>query len=130
MNNNGDCKEKKMSQVLFTDPMPQALVERCRSMLPAGVEFIAVPTLAEEDFAAMAANADILLVGHRKVDDSLLAMAPNLRLIQRLGLGYENIDVTAIARTGIPAAYTPGANTAAVAEHTIMLMLVLVKRFM
>ena len=123
-------KGEKMSQVLFTDPMPRPWRTAYRSMLPADVEFAAVPTLEDEAFAAMAANADILLVGHRKVDDALLAMAPNVRLIQRLGLGYENIDIAAVAHAGIPAGYTPGANTAAVAEHTLMLMLLLVKRFM
>ena len=116
-----------MSRVLFTEPLPDNLVEVCRSMLPEDIEFAAVPTLSPEDFARLSSDTEFLLVGHRQVDDALLAMAPNLRLIQRLGLGYDNIDVEAVKRAGVPAAYTPGANSVAVAEHTIMLMLVLVK---
>ena len=44
-------------------------------------------------------------------------MAPRVRLIQRAGIGYESIDVEAVAQAGIPAAYTPGANSIAVAEY-------------
>ena len=118
-----------MSKVLCTDPLPQEIVALCESMLPNSVEFAAVPSLESDDFGRMAADAEFLLVGHRQVDDALLAMAPNLRLIQRVGLGYENIDIEAVVRAGVPAAYTPDANSVAVAEHAIMLMLVLVKRF-
>lgn len=58
-----------------------------------------------------------------------MALAPKLRLIQRNGIGYENIDLAAAKAAGIPVAYTPGANAGAVAEHTILLMLALIKRF-
>ena len=119
-----------MTRALCTDPLPEALVEICRSLLPDNVPCAAVPTLALDDFARMAADAEFLLVGHRPVDDALLAMAPNVRLVQRLGLGHENIDAGAVVRAGVPAAHTPGANAGVVAEHTIMLMLVLVKRFL
>ena len=123
-------RSKKMSRVLFAEPVPQKLVESCKSFLHDDVEVAAVPTLAEEDFARMASDTEFLLVVHRQVDDALPAMAPKLRLVQRCGTGYNNIDVEAVVRAGVSAAYTPGANSVAVAEHTIMLMLVLVKRFM
>jgi lactate dehydrogenase-like 2-hydroxyacid dehydrogenase len=64
-----------------------------------------------------------------RIDAARLAMAPRLRLIQQLGTGYDNIDVAAVRAAGIPAAHNPGANASAVAEHTIMLMLVLLRQF-
>lgn len=118
-----------MSKILCTDPLPQVFVDMCQAMSPEGVSFEAVPTLDDSDFARLAADADVLFVLHRRVDARLLALAPHVRLIQRNGIGYENIDIEAVAAAGIPAAYTPGANAGAVAEHTIMLMLVLLKRF-
>ncbi len=118
-----------MSKVLCTDPLPQMFVDMCQNLLPKGVSFVAVPTLDIQDFARLAADADFLFVIHRKIDADLLALAPRVRLIQRNGIGYENIDVDAAATVGIPVAYTPGANAGAVAEHAIMLMLALVKRF-
>jgi len=87
-----------------------------------------VASLDIADFAQRAAAADMLLVGHRRIDAALLDLAPRVRFIQRLGAGYDNIDVAAVAARGIPAAYTPGANAAAVAEQTIALMLALLKR--
>jgi phosphoglycerate dehydrogenase-like enzyme len=119
-----------MSRVLCTEPIPQELTELCQSLLPDGVEFGAVPTLSAGDFARMASDTEFLLVVHRQVDDALLAMAPNLRLVQRCGIGYDNIDVQAVVKAGLQAAYAPAANSVAVAEHTVMLMLVLVKHFM
>jgi phosphoglycerate dehydrogenase-like enzyme len=119
-----------VSKIVCTDPLPPALVDTCRRMAPDGVAFEAVPTWDEEDFARLAADADALLVIHRQVDARLLALAPRARLIQRSGVGYENIDLEAAAAAGIPVAYAPGANAGAVAEHAIMLMLVLVKRFL
>jgi phosphoglycerate dehydrogenase-like enzyme len=116
-------------KVLLTDPVPLPLFEQLRVMLPAEVDFDMVLTAAEADFAAHAAEADVLLVVLRRIDARTLALAPRVRFIQRLGIGYDNIDVAAVRQAGALAAYTPGANSGAVAEHTILLMLALLKRF-
>ncbi len=118
-----------MPKVLCTDPLPQPFINIGQRMLPNGVRFEAVPTLSTEDFARLAADADVLFVLHRPIDAALLALAPRVRLIQRNGVGYENVDLDAAAAAGIPVAYTPGANAEAVAEHALLLMLALVKRF-
>ena len=44
-----------------------------------------------------------------------------LRLIVRLGVGYDRVDIRAAGELGIAVANTPGANANAVAEHTLML---------
>ncbi len=118
-----------MSRVLLIDPIPSPLVERLRPLFPAGAGFEAVPTYGEEDLARYAADAEILLVLHRKVDARLLSFAPGARLVQRIGAGYDNLDPSALRAAGVVAAYTPGANAVAVAEHTMLLMLALLKRF-
>jgi len=98
-------------------------------MLPSEVELDCVDDDSDEDFARRAADTEILLVPGRRIDARLLAMAPRVRFVQRLGIGYGNFDVAAVNAAGVQAAYCPGANAVGVAEHTIMLMLVLVKRF-
>lgn len=118
-----------MAKVLCTDPLPQMFVDMCQALLPGGVDFAAVPTMEEQAFARMAGDAEVLFVLHRRIDAPLLALAPNIRLIQRNGIGYENIDLVAAKAAGIPVSYTPGANAGAVAEHTILLMLAVIKRF-
>jgi phosphoglycerate dehydrogenase-like enzyme len=73
-------------------------------------------------------DADAMVVGLEPVDETLLSRAPRLRLIQRLGRGYNNIDLDAAARRGIPVCGMPDFNAASVAEHTVMLMLALLRR--
>jgi glyoxylate reductase len=84
-------------------------------------------TYAEEDLRQLE-EADVLVVGLEPVDERLLDRAPRLRLIQRLGRGYCNIDLDAAARQGVPVCGMPDFNAATVAEHTIMLMLALLRR--
>ncbi len=118
-----------MPRVLLIDPIPSPLIERLRPLFPAGADFGVVPTSSEEDLAQHGAEAEILLVIHRRVDAHLLSFVPRVRLVQRVGVGYDNLDLAALQAAGVVAAYTPGANAGAVAEHTILLMLALLKRF-
>jgi len=97
-------------------------------MFPAGTDLDLVRTLSEEDLARHAAETEILLVIQRKVDARLLSIVPRVRFVQRVGVGYDNLDLEALQAAGVVAAYTPGANAVAVAEHTILLMLALLKR--
>jgi phosphoglycerate dehydrogenase-like enzyme len=118
-----------MPTILLIDPIPLPLAEPLGRALPEGTIFDVVPTASEEDLAQRAAEADILLVLQRPVDAQVLALAPHVRFIQNLGVGYDNLDLAALHAAGVVAAYTPGANAQAVAEHTILLMLALLKRF-
>ena len=117
-----------MPRILLIDPIPPSLVERMRPMFPAGTDLDLVRTLSEEDLARHAAETEILLVIQRKVDARLLSILPHVRFVQRVGVGYDNLDLEALQAAGVVAAYTPGANAVAVAEHTILLMLALLKR--
>jgi phosphoglycerate dehydrogenase-like enzyme len=66
--------------------------------------------------------------GPTVVSAELLAAAPCLRVIGRSGVGVDGIDLQAATARGIPVVITPGANTDAVAEGTIALLLALIKR--
>jgi D-3-phosphoglycerate dehydrogenase len=56
---------------------------------------------------------------YTKVNDTLLARGPNLKVVGRGGVGLENIDVAACRARGVEVVYTPDANTQAVAEFVI-----------
>jgi len=60
----------------------------------------------------------------RKVLDA----AKELRFIQSLGVGYDNVDLKDLNELGIPLANLPGFNTSSVAEHTLMLVLMTLKK--
>jgi (S)-sulfolactate dehydrogenase len=66
------------------------------------------------------AGADALIVRNRtRVDHSLLGAAPRLKVVGRLGVGLDNIDVDACRERGIEVIPATGANALAVAEYVI-----------
>ncbi|MEB0165475.1 3-phosphoglycerate dehydrogenase, partial [Glaciimonas sp. CA11.2] len=81
-----------------------------------------LPTLVDQraDLLAQLEQVDALIVRNRtKVDAALLAAAPNLKVVGRLGVGLDNIDVAACAARGIEVIPATGANARAVAEYVI-----------
>ncbi|SUB02408.1 D-3-phosphoglycerate dehydrogenase [Pannonibacter phragmitetus] len=65
-----------------------------------------------------------------RIDESVMAGAPHLRVISKHGVGVDNIDLEAAARRGIPVLVAAGANAVSVAEHAIALLLAVVKRIL
>jgi phosphoglycerate dehydrogenase-like enzyme len=61
-------------------------------------------------------------------DRAVLSGSPALRVIARVGVGTDSIDLDAATEHGVVVTVTPGANEMTVAEHTLALMLALVRR--
>jgi phosphoglycerate dehydrogenase-like enzyme len=116
-------------KVLLTDPVPDAVATRLRAMFPSGIDFDVVASSSEADYAQAAEDAEVLLVGHRPIGAREVALAPRLRFVQRAGAGYDNLDVSALRERHVAAAYAPGINAGPLAEHTLLLILALLKRF-
>src|SRR5437879_7708826 len=62
------------------------------------------------------------------VTAELLAHAPKLRIVGRAGVGVDNVDVDACSRRGIVVVNAPYGNVVSAAEHTVGMMLALVRR--
>jgi phosphoglycerate dehydrogenase-like enzyme len=118
-----------MPKILLTAPVPEQLSAQFRTLIGDKAEFEVVRTGAAAEFAQKAAEADIFVNLFRPLDAAALAQAPKLRFIQQIGVGYNHLDIKALAEAGILASNTPGVNTQSVAEHTIMLILALLKQF-
>ena len=74
------------------------------------------------------AECHALVVFHKlKIDRALLDRAPRCRLIVRAGVGLNNIDLGACGMRGIPVCNVPDYGTYEVADHTISLLLTLVR---
>lgn len=73
--------------------------------------------------AALADAAALLVRTYTRVDAALLDQAPDLKVVGRAGVGLDNIDLDACRRRGLPVVYTPDANTQAVVEYVLGLML-------
>jgi (S)-sulfolactate dehydrogenase len=81
------------------------------------------------ELAALIADADGLIVRNRTmVDAPLVASGPKLRVVGRLGVGLDNIDLHACAARGILVIPATGANAQAVAEYVIAAALLLLRR--
>src|SRR5688572_3568803 len=95
-------------------PEAEALLERCE------------PLVREPSDAVRA----IVTRGRGRITDELMGSLPGLRVIARAGAGLDNLDTAAAARRNIPVIFSPGMNGRTVAEHTLALMLNLVRRIM
>lgn len=82
---------------------------------------------SDEDLAKIK-DVDAFVIGMEPVNDQILDAAQNLKIVQRLGVGYETLDLEAIARRQIPACNIEGVNKEAVAEHSLTLLLALAKQ--
>ena len=80
-----------------------------------------------ERLRAQLATVDAVVVRLFPVADADLAAAPRLKLVAKHGAGLDNVDCAAAARRGVPVIYTPGANSNAVAEHALGLLLALAR---
>lgn len=89
-------------------------------------DWLRVAVVDEADkpaFASEMHDADVLLHVLERVTPSTIEQAPRLKLIQKLGVGVDTIDLEAARARGIAVCNMPGANTRAVAELTLLLML-------
>jgi glyoxylate reductase len=68
-------------------------------------------------------GVEILAVVAASVDDELLGLLPDLRLVANYGVGYDGIDVEACARRGVAVTNTPDALGIATADLTMALVL-------
>ena len=77
-----------------------------------------------EQFDEWLAKADALFsTGNIKINEELLAKAPNLKVIAQASVGYDNIDIAACNARNIPVGNTPGVSVDAVADLAYALIL-------
>jgi D-3-phosphoglycerate dehydrogenase len=95
----------------------------------ARIEFMADPVTEAglvERLSAGRVDA-VVLRGSKPFTARVLAAAQGLKIIAKNGAGVDSVDLAEAARRGIAVAVAPGANAHAVAEHSIALMLALVR---
>ncbi len=73
-------------------------------------------------------GVEAVIAGVEPWTADLMERAPALRLICRFGVGYDSVDLEAATRRGVLVAITPATNHVAVAEHTMGLILAVLRR--
>ena len=89
---------------------------------------VVVDETDHDAFRRELADADILLHVLEPVTAAVINAAPYLRLIQKIGIGVNTIDLDAARRRDIAVCNMPGTNTQAVVEMTLLLVLATLRR--
>jgi phosphoglycerate dehydrogenase-like enzyme len=100
---------------------------QCAAWLAERCEFVRC-SHEDDAFPELLAKADGLVVRtYTRVNEELLAKAPNLKVVGRAGVALENVDVHACADRGITVVHTPNSNTRAVIEYFTAILLDVVR---
>jgi D-3-phosphoglycerate dehydrogenase / 2-oxoglutarate reductase len=96
----------------------------------AGIEYLINPLnkkLTEDELIEMIADFDIIIAGTEPITKKVLGATSNLKMISRVGIGLDSVDLLEAENQGIIVSYTPDAPAPAVSELTIGLMLTLLR---
>jgi len=113
--------------VTYRQTIHQQLI---RDAAPDGLDVTMLTSPSKEEVLAALGDKEIL-VSERAgaVDADHVAAGRNLRLIQRLGSQVHDIDLDAAGAAGIPVCFWPLEGCTMVAEHALMQILGLLRRF-
>jgi D-3-phosphoglycerate dehydrogenase len=96
----------------------------------AGVEYVINPIgrrLKEDELVKIIGDFGVVIAGTEPISAKVIEAAPHLRLISRVGIGLDSVNLTATRAHDVLVSYTPDAPSPAVAELTIGLMLALLR---
>jgi phosphoglycerate dehydrogenase-like enzyme len=116
------------TKIVFSPPMPKDIMDEARAMVPAGYELAVVDRSLPN---ALDGHTDAeYFIGFARGDmgPDFYKTLPRLKLVQLISAGYDRLDVAAARQASVPVANNGGANSTAVAEHTWLLILAVLKR--
>jgi len=96
----------------------------------AGIDYLINPLgrkLSEDELAGLIGEFDLLIAGTEPITARVLDQARRLKLISRVGIGLDSVDLLAARAQDIAVCYTPDAPAPAVAELTVGLMVDLLR---
>ena len=110
----------------WTQPSRRAFMQQ---YLGEGFELVVPDSFERERLLREAETASALVTAQEPITAEMIAVAPHLRVVGKVGTGVDSIDVAAATAAGIPVAHSPGWMRATpVAEHVFTLMLMLARR--
>ncbi|MBD5549677.1 MAG: hydroxyacid dehydrogenase [Lachnospiraceae bacterium] len=117
-----------MRTILFTNHYEGKPREILKEIVRNKFELIILEENTRECLLKHIEDADYLLVsGRLEIDKEILDKAVKLRMVQRTGVGLDNISLEELGKRQIPLYVNSGVNADSVAEHTLMLMLACLK---
>ncbi|MEE3626978.1 phosphoglycerate dehydrogenase [Nitrospirillum sp. BR 11752] len=114
-----------MPKVLISDSLSPRAVEIFKER---GVEVDVITGLKPDELKAIIGKYDGLAIrSSTKVTKEVLAVATNLKVVGRAGIGVDNVDVPAATAHGVVVMNTPFGNSITTAEHAIAMMFALAR---
>ena len=114
-----------MPKVLISDKLSQAAVDIFRNR---GIEVDVKPGLTPAELREIIGGYDGLAIrSNTKVTKELLAVATNLTVVGRAGIGVDNVDLKAATSHGVVVMNTPHGNSITTAEHAVAMMFALAR---
>lgn len=119
------------AKVVFLHGLPRVVVDVIVSYTPEGFTTTLVDGKTPENEQMDAVrDADFLMVYRAKLTDRVLRAATKARLVQVLSAGYDRMNLKLMRELGVPCANNGGANSWAVADQAVLLMLTLYRRLL
>ncbi len=103
--------------ILQTEPLSPESVEWLTTQ--PGVSLVQCASDAPEFDAHLCQAHGLVIRTYTKIHEDLLKKAPNLKVVGRAGVGFDNIDVLACRARGVEVVHTPDANTPSVVEYVL-----------
>ena len=117
-----------VSRLLITDrAWPDSAIER-GLLEPLGIEVIEAPAGDEATLCELARGVQAIACNWAKVTRRVIESAPQLRIVSRMGIGLDNIDIPTATARGIPVTNVPDYCVAEVADHALGLLLAAARR--
>src|SRR2546426_166061 len=117
-----------MPRIVFAPKFPKALLDVLMEMKPAGFDLVVTEPTGPEFFSAVKGADYFMGFARNPLGPDFYAAAPTMKLVQLISAGYNTIDLEAARRARVPVANNGGANSVAVAEHALMLILGTLKK--
>ena len=106
------------------DPAGHAILDARTDVTTVRVEPFDLDTLFAE-----IGDAEAIVLRYIPFGADIIEKAVSCKVIARVGVGYDNVDMDALNAAGIPLAVTGDVNSRAVAEHAVAMMLAVAKQF-
>lgn len=118
-----------MKRVLYNSLGDAALYGLIREAAHGSCELLTLARDEDAERLEKLADADAVIVASKPLTRALIEGGPRLGFVHHQGVGYhDTVDTAALAERNIPLAITPGGTTVGVAEHTVMLILAVLRR--
>ncbi len=118
-----------MPTVLVTPREVEAFAPRYRDVIKsAGLRLVFPPKgdaniLTPAELEILLTGVDATIAGSEPYTAELFAMHPQLKVIARVGVGFDSVDTVAATNAGVAVCTAPGTNQESVAEHVFAMML-------